>query len=160
MSKNLDSAQKVSILHISFEVKKCSQFRTFTTLHLKKVAQCFAEEYFQEGSMVIKQGDIGSRFYIIKSGSVSIRKDTGEELAELTSGESFGELSLLDNKARNAGNEILVIQSKLWLITCESKPMTHKLWVITKDAYHFRHNLLILELTLYRNLKADITFLF
>ena len=36
------------------KVKKCSQFQAFTNLHLKKVAQCFAEEYFQEGSTVIK----------------------------------------------------------------------------------------------------------
>ena len=69
---------------------------------MKKVAQCFAEEYFQSGSTVIKEGDVGSRFYIIKSGTVSIRKDDAQ-LAELSAGESFGEISLLGNKARNAG---------------------------------------------------------
>ena len=84
------------------KVKKCSQFQAFTNLHLKKVAQCFAEEYFQSGSTVIKEGDVGSRFYIIKSGTVSIRKDD-TQLAELSAGESFGEISLLGNKARNAG---------------------------------------------------------
>ena len=49
-----------------------------------------------------KEGDVGSRFYIIKSGTVSIRKDD-QELATLGSGDSFGEISLLGNKARNAG---------------------------------------------------------
>jgi len=47
-------------------VRSCSHFAAFDKLQLKKVAQCFAEEYFQEGSVVIKQGDFGSRFYIIK----------------------------------------------------------------------------------------------
>lgn len=89
------------------KVKKCAQFGAFTNLHLKKVAQCFAEEYFQSGSTVIKEGDVGSRFYIIKSGTASVRKGD-EELAILGSGESFGEISLLGNKARNAGERYLM----------------------------------------------------
>ena len=92
----------VFVVQTKFKVKKCAQFGAFTNLHLKKVAQCFAEEYFQSGSTVIKEGDVGSRFYIIKSGTASVRKGEAE-LAVLGSGESFGEISLLGNKARNAG---------------------------------------------------------
>ncbi|CAG9320728.1 unnamed protein product [Blepharisma stoltei] len=56
-------------------------------------------EFHEAGSLVIKQGDMGTKFYIILDGKVSvIREDEGEdtfEMAELGTGEAFGERALM-----------------------------------------------------------------
>lgn len=54
---------------------------------------------FSEGDEIVKEGDIGSEAYLIKSGHVSIwRMSNGEKvhLAVKCEGEIIGEMSLLD----------------------------------------------------------------
>jgi CRP/FNR family cyclic AMP-dependent transcriptional regulator len=51
--------------------------------------------------VIARQGEIGTGFFIIASGSVRVVRD-GETLATLAPGDFFGELSVLDGKPRNA----------------------------------------------------------
>ncbi len=56
---------------------------------------------------VIRQGDVGDYYYIIKEGSCEVRRTTsvsahGIKLAELKPGEAFGEDALISNMRRNA----------------------------------------------------------
>jgi CRP/FNR family cyclic AMP-dependent transcriptional regulator len=51
--------------------------------------------------VIARQGEIGTGFFIIASGSVRVIRD-GEVLALLGPGEFFGELSVIDGKPRNA----------------------------------------------------------
>ncbi len=51
--------------------------------------------------VIVRQGEIGTGFFIVASGSVRVVRD-GETLADLGPGEFFGELSVLDGKPRNA----------------------------------------------------------
>lgn len=69
---------------------------------MKKVAACLNEEFFAERSVIIRKGDLGNSFYIIKSGNAKVMRDE-KVLATLTSGGYFGDISLLENKNRNAG---------------------------------------------------------
>ena len=62
---------------------------------------------FKAGDTVIKQGEPGDYFYIIKSGRCMVtRKMPGQEkdikLAELEAGTSFGEEALISDAERNA----------------------------------------------------------
>ncbi|TYZ67203.1 hypothetical protein PybrP1_005616, partial [[Pythium] brassicae (nom. inval.)] len=64
---------------------------------------------FRDGEYVIREGEKGTTFYIIKSGSASVKKSTdavpsGEKLqiATLTNGNFFGEMSLLRDEPRQA----------------------------------------------------------
>jgi len=50
---------------------------------------------------IVRQGDIGTGFYIVVSGSVEVVRD-GVPLARLGPGEFFGELSVLDGHPRTA----------------------------------------------------------
>jgi len=59
------------------------------------------------GDSIIKQGDAGDYFYIIKSGRCMVtRKNPGQEkdikLADLSAGDTFGEEALISDASRNA----------------------------------------------------------
>jgi len=63
------------------------------------------EQIYQDGDVIINEGDKGSEMYIIKSGAVSITKETekGEtKLATLLAGDFFGEMALFERTRRSA----------------------------------------------------------
>ena len=51
--------------------------------------------------VIARQGEIGTGFFVVASGSVRVVRD-GETLARLGPGEFFGELSVLDGRPRVA----------------------------------------------------------
>lgn len=60
---------------------------------------------FSAGQEIIRQGEPGSRFYIVNSGKVDVVRRTGadeEILATLGPGQYFGEVALLQTSARTA----------------------------------------------------------
>jgi CRP/FNR family cyclic AMP-dependent transcriptional regulator len=63
------------------------------------------------GALVVKEGDMGNRFYLIGSGSVRVVKHAGEPtevvLAILRKGEFFGEMCILETLPRVATVEAL-----------------------------------------------------
>jgi CRP-like cAMP-binding protein len=54
-----------------------------------------------DGQDVVIEGDAGDAFYVITSGSASVRRG-GKEVARLEVGDYFGELSLFDPAPRDA----------------------------------------------------------
>jgi CRP-like cAMP-binding protein len=72
---------------------------------LKSLAKWTHTRTYQPGQVIVRQGDLGLGLYIIQSGRVRVTLDTPSgprELRIMGSGESFGELSLLDNNPRSA----------------------------------------------------------
>ena len=61
---------------------------------LEAVAHTFDEEWFAEGQRILRQGFTGGNFYVILDGDAAIRVD-GEDLAKLSRGDYFGEVSIL-----------------------------------------------------------------
>ena len=53
--------------------------------------------FWRAGSLIFEPGQPGDALYIILSGEVVIWAETGEEVARLGAGDSFGEISLLLN---------------------------------------------------------------
>ncbi len=70
------------------------------------VAEHLTEELFAPGQVIFEDDAPGDTLYIIKSGRVQVtrRLETGQEhvLAEIESGEFFGEMALLEEKPRSA----------------------------------------------------------
>lgn len=56
---------------------------------------------FPAGEYIVRQGQVGTGFYLIVSGKVSVLRGS-ETLAHLGPGEFFGELSVLDQAPRMA----------------------------------------------------------
>ncbi len=73
---------------------------------MKLLATFSSEERFREGSTVFREGERGDKLYIVLDGRVRISKfipGVGEEaLAVLDRGDFFGEMALIDDKARSA----------------------------------------------------------
>ena len=68
---------------------------------LGMVAERAIEVDFAPGQVIARQGDVGTGFFIVASGSVRVVRD-GATIATLGPGEFFGELSVLDGQPRNA----------------------------------------------------------
>jgi CRP/FNR family transcriptional regulator, cyclic AMP receptor protein len=86
-------------------------FRELDDTALADLCTCIAVERFLAGTRLFRAGDAGDSMFLVESGRVQIRlSDTeGDEvvLADLRSGEFFGELSLLDGKPRSADAVVL-----------------------------------------------------
>lgn len=81
-----------------------SQTRLFAGVDaedLARIADRVQELAVPADRVIARQGEIGTGFFIVASGSVRVVRD-GETLADLGPGEFFGELSVLDGKPRNA----------------------------------------------------------
>lgn len=64
------------------------------------------QEFFSAGTAVVRQGDRGDKFYIIRGGTVVVTKREGEEgevrVGTLRRGDYFGEQALLHKDRRLA----------------------------------------------------------
>lgn len=80
-------------------LKKTSLFEELNLQEMKLIYDLCEKVSFKEGDYIIKEDTPGVAFFIIKRGSVTVRKahEEGDEiLAHLLPGEHFGEMSILD----------------------------------------------------------------
>ena len=79
----------------------CPLFKGIDSDGLAKLAALATSVDFPAGHVIARQGEIGTGFFVIVSGSVRVVRD-GTIVARLGPGEFFGELSVLDRMPRNA----------------------------------------------------------
>lgn len=99
---NIDIAENLAICKF---LNKCSVFDGATPALLKDVASQMKIEAFAAGADIIRQGEAGDKFYIIRSGRVEVSKITdgrSETAVTLGAGAAFGELALLHDAPRAA----------------------------------------------------------
>ena len=82
-------------------------FRRIPPANIQAIFMRMEPVSFKAGDKVIKQGDPGDYFYIVRDGRCIVTRATktkpeGVRLAELGPGDSFGEEALISNKERNA----------------------------------------------------------
>jgi CRP/FNR family cyclic AMP-dependent transcriptional regulator len=86
-------------------LKQVPLFGGFTPKQLKSLATWTTTRSYPAGQVIVSEGQTGMGLYCIQSGRVKITKRTssGErELRQMGAGESFGEISLLDDRPRSA----------------------------------------------------------
>lgn len=81
-------------------------FRALPPANLQKIVMGLEEIHFQKGELIIKQGEPGDYYYLIKSGHCLISRKPSEnakeiKLAQLRAQDTFGEDSLLSGEPRN-----------------------------------------------------------
>lgn len=85
-------------------------FKGFSDEEIIAFLRLMKSEKYDEGDEVFKEFEPGDKMYIILTGEVCITKRVGKqggkdkntELATLQAGECFGELGLIDQRARSA----------------------------------------------------------
>jgi CRP/FNR family transcriptional regulator, cyclic AMP receptor protein len=87
-------------------LKNNELFSALEDIELKLLADLTIQKKIKKNVFIIKEGELTTDMYLIKSGIVDImlNNQNGKELilATLQAGDSFGELSLLDDKPRSA----------------------------------------------------------
>jgi cGMP-dependent protein kinase len=82
-------------------LSKIVLFKSFSQLKLYKLINLIHKEKYKNEETIIKEGTIGEKFYIVKSGQVEVYQ-RNIYLRTLNPMEYFGERSLLTNEVRSA----------------------------------------------------------
>jgi CRP/FNR family cyclic AMP-dependent transcriptional regulator len=76
-------------------------FSHTSALERSAVARHAQERQVDDGTVLVEQGTPGDAFYVLLDGRAHAVRD-GEKVAELGTGDWFGELALLDGEPRSA----------------------------------------------------------
>ena len=86
-------------------LKQVHLFKGLSFKEVNKVGNMFENLPMKNGDVILKEGDIGPGLFIIMSGNVGVFKSDGSgncEISELTPGDHFGEISLLESTVTTA----------------------------------------------------------
>ncbi len=86
-------------------LRKCPIFEHESLAELTEVSQKMTKERYPSEAVLIRQGEEGDKFYVLREGEVEVRRDRGgpaPEVIPLGPGDFFGEVALMSGAPRNA----------------------------------------------------------
>jgi len=102
VASDVDVAESLTVAKF---LKKCSVFEASDPHLIADIANKMNRETHPAGTEVIRQGDVGDKFYIIRAGRMDVIKEAAGQktvVASLGPGDFFGELALLRKEPRAA----------------------------------------------------------
>lgn len=96
-------------------VKKVRIFRHLAQEALEKLVEAFILEKFKKGESVIKQGQMGNKFFVIASGEVGVSIG-GKFIRTMPRNQFFGERALLFDEPRTATVQVSTNEAEFWSI--------------------------------------------
>jgi len=88
--------------------------KNLESAQIKEIVDCMHPVEYTKGSLIIKEGDVGSSVFVMEEGKVEVSRQ-GKFLSILPPGKVFGELAILYNCKRTATNKA-ASDCKLWAI--------------------------------------------
>lgn len=82
-------------------IESIKLFANLTEREKSKVSKAFEYETYTPGTVIVREGDKGHKFYIIKDGTAQV-STAEQDVGQLSGGEYFGEMALLDDEVRKA----------------------------------------------------------
>lgn len=132
--KDFLNEQDIRMLLIS--LRKVNFLSVLSLETIDKIAAQFFKMNVKKGKLIIKQGEEGKAFYVIKKGRCLVYKKRGlfsiQKLAELKDGDFFGEMSLIFDDKTSANvkaidnTELFVLLKTSFLKLVEKNPEIKK----------------------------------
>ncbi|XP_065156366.1 cGMP-dependent protein kinase, isozyme 2 forms cD4/T1/T3A/T3B isoform X3 [Atheta coriaria] len=88
--------------------------KNLETTQIREIVDCMYPKEYQQGSIIIKEGDVGSIVYVLEEGRVEVSREN-KYLSTLAPGKVLGELAILYNCKRTATIKAAT-DCKLWAI--------------------------------------------
>jgi CRP/FNR family cyclic AMP-dependent transcriptional regulator len=108
-------------------IERVEVFAGMTQQELLQLLEAAEKCTFSAGESILREGSTGSFLYIIIEGRVTVLKSApsrrGTELAQLEAGDSFGEMSLVDQDVRSAS--VIALTSCLLLRLSQNACWNH-----------------------------------
>ena len=108
------------------QLKRIPLFESIPDEDLKSVATFAVGEEYPEGTVVVKEGAFSNHFFAIEDGTAKVEVG-GEHVADLGSGDVFGEQGLLEKQERSATvtatSPLKVIKIEHWELSRMFKTM-------------------------------------
>jgi len=120
-------------------LKQADIFDELTNTQLELISSICTERHFQTGDIIFEENTPGDELYVIANGEVEIQVDPAligrdvtahaHTIATLRRGQSFGEVSLVDQGLRSAGarcsagdTHLIVISRDKLMLLCDTYP--------------------------------------
>lgn len=106
-----------------------SRFELFENLgdrSLREIVTYLRFRKYEPGEVVVRRGDPGRNLYILASGRVEILGEGGIKIANLRSGEVFGEMSLLSGEAVGATVRVLETSRVLYITSRDFRQILNR----------------------------------
>ena len=111
------SSQKMDML------KKVPLFNDLSQRHLREIAKHADQVQVETGRVLAQQGKIGWEFIFIVEGKARVEKD-GEVIRQLSGGDFFGEISLIDGEPRTSS---VIAETNMTLLIVHKPSFDHLL---------------------------------
>ncbi|OGQ15358.1 MAG: hypothetical protein A2138_22345 [Deltaproteobacteria bacterium RBG_16_71_12] len=98
------------------DLGKLPLFGGMTEDALRNFAEAAVEKSFRKGETVFRESDVARDLYVLESGALEVIKHTSDgdiTLWKIRTGESFGEMSLIDMQPRSA-TVVATADSSVW----------------------------------------------
>jgi CRP-like cAMP-binding protein len=105
------------------DLKQQILFSDLTDGELGVIAQRVAIEHYKKGKSIFREGEPTHGIYLVKSGKVEISKNTPDgwkqTLALLSANHIFGELSVIEDKAKHGADATAIDDTDVFRIKTE-----------------------------------------
>ncbi len=125
----LEGEQAAGMIHL---LRNFPFFRNIDRSDLESVVKSFSTRTYQKNEIIIRRGERGDNFYVIASGRIAVLNEAGIPIATLSSGDVFGEMSLLGNESASATvqateeSEVLYIDNREFKRLLDDYPLLQR----------------------------------